>query len=78
MRTSAPIHVIVHPPAAQEGRRELAQRVAQAHADFVISTINRLDCPIQQKLELLQAVIRTAKNTGLSKGPNADGDETDL
>lgn len=78
MRTSAPIQVIVHPPATQEGRRELARRVTQAHADFVISTIDRLDCPMKQKLELLQSVIDTVKGTDLSKKANADGDETGL
>lgn len=63
MRTSAPIKVIVHYPKTEEGRQELARRVADVHADFVISSINKLDCPIKQKLELLQAVIDTTKGT---------------
>lgn len=63
MRTSAPIKVIVHYPKTEEGRQELARRVADVHADFVISYINKLDCPIKQKLELLQAVIDTTKGT---------------
>lgn len=50
MRTSAPIKVIVHYPKTEEGRQELARRVADVHADFVISSINKLDCPIKQKL----------------------------
>ena len=70
MRTSAPIKVIVHYPKTEEGRQELARRVADVHADFVISSINKLDCPIKQKLELLQAVIDTAKGT--YKAPEAE------
>ena len=54
MRTSAPIKVIVHYPKTEEGRQELARRVADVHTDFVISSINELNCPIKQKLELLQ------------------------
>ena len=63
MRTSAPIQVIVHYPKTEEGKQELARRVADVHADFVISSINKLNCPIKQKLELLQAVIDTTKGT---------------
>lgn len=63
MRKSAPIHVIVHYPKTEEGKRALARRVADVHADYVISTINKLNCPMKQKLELLQAVIDTIKGT---------------
>lgn len=63
MRTSAPIKVIVHYPTTEEGWQELSRRVAEVHADFVVSSINKLNCPIKQKLELLQAVIDTAKGT---------------
>lgn len=63
IRTSAPIQVIVHHPKTEDGKRELAKRVAEVHADFVISTINKLNCPAKQKLELLQGVIDTTKGT---------------
>lgn len=63
MRTSEPIQVIVHSPKTEEGKQELARRVADVHADFVISSINKLNCPIKQKLELLQAAIDTTKGT---------------
>lgn len=63
MRKSAPIKLIVHYPTTEEGKRELAGRVADVHAGFVVNTINKLDCPLEQKLELLQAVIdNTRKN----------------
>lgn len=63
MKPSESIKVIVHYPKTEEGKRELARRVATAHADFVISSINKLNCPPEQKLELLQAVIDTTKGT---------------
>ncbi len=63
MKNSVPIQVIVHFPNTEEGKQELVQRISQVHADFVISTIDKLNCPTKQKLELLQAVIDTIKGT---------------
>ena len=34
-RKSAPINVIVHYPKTEQGKRELAERVAGVHADMV-------------------------------------------
>lgn len=76
MRKSAPIHVIVHFPKTEESRQELARRMADAHADYVISTINKLKCPTRQKLELLQAVIDTTRGTYKPKEPKQGRDET--
>lgn len=70
MRKSAPIQVIVHYPGTEEGKLALARRVAEVHAGFVISAINKLNCPTKQKLELLQAVIDTTKGT--YKAPEAE------
>ena len=63
MRKSAPIEVVVHYPKTKEGWDELGKRVATAHANYVIEKIDRLNCPTWQKLELLQAVIDTTKDT---------------
>jgi hypothetical protein len=60
-RKSAPINVIVHYPKTEEGKRELAQRVAGVHADFVGQYVQQLNCPSNQKAELLNAVIASAK-----------------
>lgn len=60
-RTSAPIHVIVHYPKTEEGRRELAKCIAGVHADMVNQYIRKLNCPSEQKEQLLNAVIETAK-----------------
>ena len=60
-KKSAPIQVIVYYPKTEEGKRELAQRVASVHADMVTQYIDKLQCPTSQKLALLDAVIATAK-----------------
>lgn len=62
MRQSAPIRVVVHYPGTGEGRRELARRAAEVHAEFVAETIRKLDCPARQKLDLLQAVLDTVQS----------------
>ena len=58
-RKSAPIHVIVHYPKTEEGKRELAERVAGVHADMVNQYIKTLNCPSEQKVQLLDAVIES-------------------
>ncbi len=59
---SAPINMIVYFPKSEKGKKLLAQRVAQVHADSVIDRIKRLNCPSERKTELLNAVLNTAKN----------------
>ena len=66
-RTSAPIHVIVHYPKTEEGKRELARRVASVHADMVCQFIQKLNCPSEQKEQLFDAVIETAKKDMAAK-----------
>lgn len=60
----------MHHPKTEEGKQELARRLAGVHADYVICTINNLKCPTKQKLELLQAVIDTAKEADRSRKHN--------
>ena len=59
---SAPINMIVYYPKSEDGKKLLAQRMAQVHADSVIDRIKRLNCPSERKTELLNAVLSTAKN----------------
>lgn len=59
-RTSAAIHVIVHYPKTEEGKCNLAGRVACIHADMVSQYIKKLNCPSDQKESLLDAVIESA------------------
>ena len=60
MRSMAPVNVIMYYPKTEEGKAELANRVAEVHAESVIRRIKALNCPTSQKLELLDAVIETA------------------
>ena len=59
-RKSAQINLIVCYPKTEEGRRELAERVAGAHADFVNQYIRKLNCPPEQKVKLLNKIIASA------------------
>lgn len=61
MRKAAPINIIVHFPTTEEGWRELKRRVASVHADAVMNSINKLNCPMWQKIKLLDAIIEDAK-----------------
>lgn len=61
MRKAAPINVIVHYPTTEEGWRELRSRVASVHADAVMNSIQKLNCPTWQKIKLLVAIIEDAK-----------------
>ena len=63
-RKSASINVIVHYPKTEEGKRELAERVASVHADMVNQHIKKMNCPSDQKVQLLDAVI---KSTSIEK-----------
>lgn len=61
MRSMAPVNVIVHYPTTETGKEELAKRVADVHASTVIQRLKALNCPTSQKMELLDAVIESAK-----------------
>lgn len=76
MKKSAPINIIVHAPTSEAGKAELAQRVASVHADMVHHYIQHLDCPSQQKNDLLDAVIRTASESFEQRqNPNQKGNQ---
>ena len=68
MRRMAPVKVLFHFPETEEGNKELARRVAELHASAVIQRIKDLDCSRAQKLELLDAIIGSKKQTPQSKG----------
>lgn len=42
----------------------MAERVADVHASMVDQHIKKLNCPSEQKMRLLDAVIEAAKKTG--------------
>lgn len=57
MRKPQPINVILYGPRTEQGKEELANRVASVHADAVLRRIRDLQCPQEQKDELLDAII---------------------
>lgn len=57
----APINLIVYYPKTDEGKADLAARVAEVHAAAVNQRLKSLNCPTNQKQELLDAVIATVK-----------------
>lgn len=59
--------IIVHYPKTEEGKQELARRVASVHADAVLSRIKSLDCPDQQKLALIDAIIEDIRAQAADK-----------
>lgn len=60
MKTSVPIKIKIHYPATDAGKQELSWRVAEIHADFVYTKIQKLHCTTEQKIKLTDAVIDTA------------------
>ena len=63
-RKSAPINIVVHRPDSDKGERALARRAAEIHADAVEHMIQRMDCPTEQKKQLLDAIIKDASVRG--------------
>ncbi len=61
IRSMAPINLIMYYPKTEEGQMELKKRVSDIYATTVIQRIKSLNCPTNQKLELLDAVIETVK-----------------
>lgn len=61
IRKMAPIKLILHPPETEEGKEVLARRVSDAHTTVVIQRLNSLNCPMNQKLALMDAIITTIK-----------------
>ncbi|NLV86694.1 MAG: hypothetical protein GX025_05700 [Clostridiales bacterium] len=54
--------IILHHPSANEGRLELEQRAAKAHAQAAATYIQDLACPVEQKSALLNSIKRCQKD----------------
>ena len=61
MKRYAPINLMIHFPNTEEAKLELAKHVARVHAESVSTYIKRLNCPADQKLQLLNAIIAAAQ-----------------
>lgn len=57
MKKCVPINLIIYYPKTEEGKRELAQRVADVHAETVKQTVSKLNCSSKQKEQLIDSVI---------------------
>lgn len=67
MKKAAPINIIVHYPTTEEGWRELRKRMAIVHADAVLNSVRKLNCPTWQKIKLIDAIIEDAKKEAQKK-----------
>ncbi len=54
-------NIIKHFPQTEEGKQELARRVAIVYADSIIERLRKLECPSEQKLQLLDAIVEDAR-----------------
>lgn len=57
------MNIIVHYPKDEQAVKALQKKVADVHAEAVDSYIDKLTCPKEQKIMLLDALIDTVKNT---------------
>ena len=53
------IKIIVHYPETSEKQAEFDARVVKFHAEYVAQYIEKLSCPTEQKLKLIDAVANT-------------------
>lgn len=60
--------IIVHYPETQEKQAQFDVRVAKFHAEYVAQYIEKLNCPTEQKLRLLDAVVQTILDRSIEKG----------
>lgn len=57
MKKAAPVKIKLYIPTTDAGRQELKRRVSNVHADFAAQQIRGLDCPVEQKLALADAIL---------------------
>ena len=53
------LKIIVHYPETPKKQAQFDARVAKFHAEYVAQYIEKLNCPTEQKLKLLDAVAQT-------------------
>ena len=59
--------IIVHYPQTPEKQAQFDARVAKFHAEYVAQYIERLNCPTDQKLKLIDAVAQTVMDVSKEK-----------
>lgn len=63
MKKNYPINIIVHHPRDAAKKQHLAKQIADVHAEAVNHRIRELTCSMEQKQQLLEAIIEEAKQT---------------
>ena len=53
------LEIIVHYPETAEKQAIFDARVAKFHAEFVAQYVEKLNCPTEQKLQLIDAIAQT-------------------
>ena len=53
------LEIIVHYPEMAEKQAIFDARVAKFHAEFVAQYVEKLNCPTEQKLQLIDAIAQT-------------------
>ena len=59
MKGGISLKIIVHYPETQEKQDLFDARVARFHAEYVAQYTEKLNCPTEQKMKLLDAVAQT-------------------
>lgn len=72
MRTPQKINVIVHFPKTKEGWDALSKTLAELHAEFAFSRISKLQCPVAQRLEQLDAIVQRARQDAAKQKEQED------
>ncbi|MCD7847853.1 MAG: hypothetical protein LUG49_07520 [Oscillospiraceae bacterium] len=55
------MEVFLHLPKTEKGKAELAEDLALFHAEHAVEILRKLPCPTEQKLKLLEAVVKDAR-----------------
>ena len=62
MGASVPIRLIPSFPQSAKSRQQLARQVARIHADAAVRCLRSLNCPADQKLALLDALLQSSQD----------------
>lgn len=52
------MEIILHFPNIKDFEKGLAKKVAELHAEAILDYLEQLDCPAEQKLALLNSVLK--------------------
>ncbi len=53
------MEITIHYPNTSEGQAELSARYTRLHTEYVAQYIEKMRCPTEQKLQLIDAIVKT-------------------